>query len=160
MKAIYKQGIITEIGQIDNADIDSIQILKPGSYSKEIQERYLNTAWKMRQPWEKEVANTSPKEAASDISALEHSIEMFHKDRQPAKVLEMLGAMAITSGLIMQAIYNQQYKKDLDAYTDKPTGPYPKPKYVPAGIYIGGGAALVIGFSIDVGAGSSLKRRK
>jgi len=46
------------------------------------------------------------------IAMLTNSLEEFRKARQPAKVMELVGILAVGGSLIMQSVYNKQYDDD------------------------------------------------
>lgn len=78
----------------------------------------------------------------------------FEKQRATGKVLQLIGAAALSTSVFLMAKYRND---DIEA-AKKLNLDY-EPKKAPTALVIGGAAMFVIGISIDIEAGKHLKKR-
>jgi hypothetical protein len=143
--ALSASGIMTEVGEIKNEDIDSIQTVKRGVYSNDLDKRYSVANWKMNV--------VSPIVVSPEVSAQVNDREWrsFKAQRNTGKVVQMLGVVALGTGLY---IVMDRYNKALDAATNHQTPP--KASKYPIILAAGGAGFFVIGIAIDISASDHL----
>src|SRR5688500_8167915 len=77
--ALFDKGVITDHGPIAHSQIDSIKIVTPGPYSKQLTERYLKANWKSSLDNEHSLkkAVLATRDDKVQIEELQQSMERF-----------------------------------------------------------------------------------
>lgn len=91
--------------------------------------------------------------ATGPVTTIAIDFEKFRQERQQAKVTQLAGLLAIGTSIILQSVYNQQYKDDLK---NDPTNA--EQKYVSPILPGAGLAVFTLGIALDINAGRHLKQ--
>jgi hypothetical protein len=152
VKASTNTQLMTDQGNFNYQDIDSLTFNGYRDQYKTLNNKLVNSGVKVKLGNEKPVQQ-SPIIASQNQSStnvvMDYNLEQFNSQRSAGKVLQMLGGIAIGTGLFMTM---SEWNKAVDANATY------EPKKLPVALAIGGTAAMTIGFVIDISASKYLKR--